>query len=69
VSAREVEQLQAEVDYYRDRAALLRAKLYRWGVGKNGQLERFERELERAEQRLRNARGGAKRSLRAARLV
>jgi hypothetical protein len=49
------EQLRAEADYCRDRVALLRAKLYRWGVGGNARLEELERELERAEQRLRDA--------------
>ena len=56
MSARQAEQLQAEVNYYRDRVALLRAKLYRWGVGSNARLQQLERELERAEQRLRDAR-------------
>lgn len=51
MSSRQLE-LQAEADYYRDRVALLRAKLYRWGLGTNAQLE----ELERAEQHLRDAR-------------
>jgi predicted nucleic acid-binding Zn-ribbon protein len=55
-SRNEMEQLQAEVDFYRDRVALLRAKLYRWGVGSNTRLQRLERELERAEQRRRDAR-------------
>ena len=51
-SRNEIEQLQAEADYYRDRVALLRAKLYRWGVGTNARLQ----ELERAQQRLSDAR-------------
>ena len=55
-SAKDIEQLQAEADYYRDRVALLRAKLYRWGVGSSPRLETLERELERARQRLRDAR-------------
>jgi predicted nucleic acid-binding Zn-ribbon protein len=55
-SRNEIEQLQAEVDFYRDRVALLRAKLYRWGIGSNTRLQRLERELERAEQRRRDAR-------------
>ena len=29
-STKTIEQLQAEADYYHDRVALLRAKLYRW---------------------------------------
>jgi hypothetical protein len=59
-SRSEIEQLQAEADYYRDRVALLRAKLYRWGVGSNARLQTLERELERAQQRLRDARLRAK---------
>jgi hypothetical protein len=59
-SGNEIEQLQAEADYYRDRVALLRAKLYRWGVGSNPRLQTLERERERAEQRLRDARLRAK---------
>jgi len=50
------EQLQDEVDYYRDRTALLRAKLYRWGLGGTARLQELERQLERSEQRLREAR-------------
>jgi hypothetical protein len=56
VSLKQIEQAQAEASYYRDRVALLRAKLYRWGLGTNARLEQLERELERAEQRLRAAR-------------
>jgi hypothetical protein len=56
VSSREVEQLQAEAAYARDRVALMRAKLYRWGIGTNGRLQELERELEVAEQRLRDER-------------
>ena len=52
-SRNEIEQLQAEADYYRDRVALLRAKLYRWGVGTNARLQQLERELEGAQRRLR----------------
>jgi hypothetical protein len=56
VSSRQVDELQAEALYCRDRVALLRAKLYRWGLGTNPRLQELERELERAEQRLRDAR-------------
>ena len=59
-SVNDIEQLKAEADYYRDRVALLRAKLYRWGVGSSSRLETLERELERARQRLRDARLRAK---------
>jgi hypothetical protein len=52
----EIEQLVAEVDYYRDRVALLRAKLYRWGLASHSRLQALERELELARQRLRTAR-------------
>jgi hypothetical protein len=52
----EIELLQADARYYRDRVALLRAKLYRWGLGSNTRLRELERELERAEQRLREER-------------
>jgi hypothetical protein len=55
----QIEQLQAEVDYYRDRRALLRAKLYRWGLGTNARLQEFERQLETARHRLREARARA----------
>ncbi len=59
MSSSEVEQLQAEVVYHRDRAALLRAKLYRSGLGTNARLQELERELELAEQRLRDVRDRA----------
>jgi hypothetical protein len=59
-SRNEIEQLQAEAAYYRDRVALLRAKLYRQGLGSNARLQALERALERAEQRLREERLRAK---------
>ena len=59
-SGNEIDQLQAEAAYYRDGVALLRAKLYRWGVGTNARLQQLERELERAQQRLRDARRRAR---------
>ena len=59
-SGNEIDQLQAEAAYYRDRVALLRAKLYRWGLGTNPRLQELERELERAQQRLHEARVRAK---------
>ncbi len=60
-SRREIEQLQADADYCRDRIALLRAKLYRWGLGSNARLQALERELERAQRRVDEARLRAKR--------
>ena len=59
-SRREIEQLQAEADYYHDRVALLRAKLYRWGIASNGRLEALERDFERAQERVRDARWRAR---------
>ena len=56
-SSGEIERLQADVRYYHDRVALLRAKLYRLGQGSNARLRELERELERAQQRLTNVRG------------
>jgi hypothetical protein len=56
VSSSQIEQLQADADYYHDRVALLRAKLYRWGVGTNAQLQELERKLALAQQRLREER-------------
>lgn len=60
-SRKEIEQPQAEVEHSHDRVAFLRAKLYRWGLASNTRLEELERELGRAEQRLRDARVGANR--------
>ena len=59
-SLSELEQLQAEADYYHDRVALLRAKLYRWGLGATPRLKALERQLELAQQRVREARSSAK---------
>jgi hypothetical protein len=55
-SSGEIELLEADVRYYHDRVALLRAKLYRWGVGSSARLQALERESERAERRLSDAR-------------
>jgi hypothetical protein len=52
----ELELLEAEARYYRDRVSLLRAKLYRWGSGPSARLQELERGLERAEQRVREER-------------
>jgi hypothetical protein len=53
---REIELAQADVSYCHDRVALLRARLYRWGIRPNARLRELERELERAEQHLREVR-------------
>ncbi len=51
-SAGDLEVLEADARYYHDRVALLRARLYRWGLGSNARLEDLERQLESAEQRV-----------------
>jgi hypothetical protein len=57
VSARgEIEQLISEESDCRDRLALLRAKLYRWGLGPNARMQALEQDLRRAQRRLRDAR-------------
>ena len=55
-SSHEIELAQVDARYYRDRVALLRAKLYRWGLRPTLGLRQLERELEHAEQRLRDLR-------------
>jgi hypothetical protein len=52
----ETELLEAEARYCRERIALLRAKLYRWGLGPNARLRELERNAELAERRLREHR-------------
>jgi hypothetical protein len=55
-SRREIAAIEAEVTYYRDRVALLRARLYRWGVASTPRLEELQRRLETAQRRLRAVR-------------
>jgi hypothetical protein len=55
-AARDIELAQAKVCYCHDRVALLRAKLYRWGLRPNARLRELERQLHRAEQHLRDVR-------------
>jgi hypothetical protein len=55
-SAKDIELLEADARYYRDRVALLRAKLYRWGQGSTPELQQLERRLAGAERRLREQR-------------
>ena len=52
-SERDIELLEADARYYRDRVALLRAKLYRWGEASTPQLKELERRLTGAEEQLR----------------
>jgi TPP-dependent pyruvate/acetoin dehydrogenase alpha subunit len=53
---REIEEIHAEVNHYRDSVALLRARLYRRGIGTNHRLQELERRLESARRRLQAAR-------------
>jgi hypothetical protein len=55
ISSRAIEQLRADLRDCHDHVSLLRAKLYRWGLGSNAQLQRLEVELEHAQQRLSDA--------------
>jgi hypothetical protein len=51
-----VHAIEAEVTYYRDSVALLRARLYRRGVAPTPRFEELERRLNSAEVRLAAAR-------------
>jgi hypothetical protein len=55
----EIEEIHAEVNHYRDSVALLRARLYRRGIGTNQRLQELERKLDSARRRLRAARSRA----------
>ena len=55
-SPREMEAVEAEFNYYRDSVALLRARLYRRGVGTTPRLEELQRRADSADRRLRAAR-------------
>ena len=55
ISSGAIEQLRADVWDCHDHVSLLRAKLYRWGLGSDLQLQRLEVELEHAQQRLSDA--------------
>ena len=57
-SSGEIELFRSDVRDCHDQVALLRAKLYRWGLGSNARLKRLERDLARAEDRLRDATAG-----------
>jgi hypothetical protein len=52
----EIQVLEAEVSYCRDRIALLRAKMYGRGIGSGERLKELQQSLESAELRLREAR-------------
>lgn len=55
-SLHQIEEIQAEVNHYRDSVALLRARLYRRGMGSSQRLEELQRRLESAQRRLHDAR-------------
>ena len=59
-STKTIEQPQARGRHYHDRVTLPRATLYRRGLTPNARLQSLERELERAQRRLRDARLRAK---------
>lgn len=54
-SSREIEEIEAEVTYYRDSVALARARMYRRGGGTTPRFEELQRRLNSAQQRLRAA--------------
>ena len=55
-SPRQIAAIEAEFNYYKDSVAILRARLYRWGVGATPRLEELQRRLDSARRRLRAAR-------------
>ena len=55
-----IELLRADARDCHDQVALLRAKLYRWGLEPSARLQELERELTRAQERLRDATVGTK---------
>ena len=57
----QIEEIHAEINQYRDSVALLRARLYRRGIGTNQRLEELQRRLESARGRLREARAASSR--------
>lgn len=52
-STQQSDVLEAEVAYYRDSIALLRARLYRQGLASTPRLEELQRRLDSAQRRLR----------------
>ena len=51
----EIEVIEAEVRYYKDSLALLRARLYRRGVSSTPRFEELQRRLDSAQRRLQAA--------------
>jgi hypothetical protein len=54
-SSSDIELLRADARDCHDQVALLRAKLYRWGLEPSARLQELERDLTRAQERLRDA--------------
>lgn len=54
-SSGDIELLRADARDCHDQVALLRAKLYRWGLEPSARLQELERELTRAQERLADA--------------
>lgn len=55
-SLRQIAAIEAEFNDYKDSVALLRARLYRRGLGTTPRLEELQRKLDSARRRLRAAR-------------
>ena len=55
-SPQQIAAIEAEFHYYKDSVALLRARLYRRGLGTTPRLEELQRRLDSADRRLRAAR-------------
>lgn len=55
----DIEAIEAEVAYYRDRLALMRAKQYSRGVGATPRMEDLQRRFDSAERRLKIARAAS----------
>ncbi len=55
-SLRQIAAIEAEFHHYKDSVALLRARLYRRGVGATPRLDELQRKLDSARRRLRAAR-------------
>jgi outer membrane protein TolC len=55
-SPQEIAAIEAEVNYYRDSVALMRARLYRRGDGTTPRFEELQRRLDSAQRRLAAAR-------------
>jgi hypothetical protein len=54
-SSGDIELLRADARDCHDQVALLRAKLYRWGLEPSARLQELERELTHAQERLADA--------------